>query len=207
MFGHDGRSYTIESVKEGFDWENIAKAPIDRFSWCYDYAPETYGQIVFLEEREFVIKLTCFEKNPKAVYKKFGDYVWLDSCLEFFVAFDKNEPTRYMNCEMNSAGAAYMCIGKQGEEERTSIDTILGHIPEYKAQVLEDRWSVELHLTVEDIKKLFGDIEFKKGYKFTANMFKCGDETEYEHYGMWSHCVSIFPQFHKPEYFGELIIG
>lgn len=207
MLGHEGRKYIVKSVKKGFDWDAIEKAPIDRFCWCREYAPKTYAQIVFLEEREFVIRLTCFEKNPQAVYKNFGDYVWLDSCLEFFVAFDANEPTRYMNCEMNSAGAAYMCIGKKGEGRRVLIDSVLGHIPEYKPYILEDRWFVELHLTVEDIKKLFGDIEFKKGYKFTANMFKCGDRTEYEHYGMWSKTVSIFPQFHMPEYFGELIIG
>lgn len=207
MLGHEGRSYVIEQVKEGFDWENIAKAPIDRFSWCYDYKPETYAQIVFLENREFVVRLTCFEKNPKAVYKNFGDPVWLDSCLEFFVAFHADEPMKYMNCEMNSAGAALMNIGTYGQGKRQAVDAILGHVPKYKAEVSKDRWSAELHLVVEDIKKLFGDIAFKKGYKFTGNMFKCGDETEFEHYGMWSRAISIFPQFHKPEYFGELIIG
>lgn len=207
MFGNQGKKYVIEQVKEGFDWDKIAKAPIDQFAWCHEYKPETYAQIVFLEEKEFVVKLTCVEKNPKADYKNYNDPVWVDSCLEFFVAFDANNPNKYMNCEMNSAGAALMHIGTKGEGKRVSVESILGHYPTHKPEVLSDKWSVELHLTVEDIKKLFGDIDFKKGYKFTANMFKCGDRTEYEHYGMWSYSVSIFPQFHQPEYFGQLIIG
>lgn len=201
------RSYTIQRVKDGFDWDKIEKAPIDQFGWLDDYSPETFGQIVLLEEREFVVKLTCYEKNPLATFKNYGDTVWVDSCLEFFVAFDAAKPNKYMNCEMNSAGAAYMNIGTKGEGKRVDIKGILGHAPEYKPTVCEDKWSVELHLTLEDIKKLFGDIDFKEGYKFTANMYKCGDRTEFEHYGMWNLCVNDEPQFHLPECFGQMIIG
>ncbi len=206
MAKRENVSYIIKRVNNDFNWNDIEKAPINKFRWCNEYSPETYGQIVLLEDKEFVIKLTCIEKNPKAVYKKFGEEVWLDSCLEFFVAFDSTRPDVYMNCEMNSAGAAYMCIGKN-EGERPLINTITGKIPEYKAEVLKDSWSVELHLEIEDIKKLFGNIDFKEGYEFTANMFKCGDETEFEHYGMWSECISEIPAFHLPQFFGKMIIG
>lgn len=201
------RSYTIQRVKTGFDWDKIEKAPIDQFAWLHDYSPETFGQIVLCDDKEFIIKLTCIEKNPLATFKNYGDTVWVDSCLEFFVAFDAQKPNKYMNCEMNSAGASFMNIGTKGEGKRVAIDKIIGHVPEYKPEVLEDRWSVVLHLTLEDIKKLFGDIEFKTGYKFTANMYKCGDRTEFEHYGMWNLCVNDEPQFHLPQYFGEMIIG
>lgn len=201
------RSYTIKRVRKNFDWNEIEKAPIDQFGWFDEYSPETFGQVVLLEDKEFVIKLTCFEKNPLAKFKNYGDTVWVDSCLEFFVAFDSTKPSKYMNCEMNSAGAAFMNIGTKGEGKRADIKNIIGHIPEYKPEISEDRWSVELHLTIDDIKKLFGDIEFKTGYKFTANMYKCGDRTEFEHYGMWNLCVSDEPQFHMPECFGQMIIG
>ena len=201
------RSYTIKRVNKGFDWNEIEKAPIDQFGWLDDYSPETFGQIVLCEDKEFIIKLTCIEKNPLANFKNYGDTVWLDSCLEFFVAFDNTKPNKYMNCEMNSAGAAFMNIGTKGEGKRTDIKNVIGHIPDYKPTVCEDKWNVELHLTIEDLNKLFGDIEFKTGYKFTANMYKCGDRTEFEHYGMWNLCVNDEPQFHLPECFGEMIIG
>ena len=207
MATNEKRTYVIERVNSGFEWDKIKKAPIDQFGWFDDYKPETFGQVVLCDDKEFIIKLTCFEKNPLANFSKFGETVWLDSCLEFFVAFDASKPKKYMNCEMNSAGAAFMNIGTQGEGRRTDIKNIIGHAPEYKPEVLEDRWSVELHLDLEDIKKLFGDIEFKSGYEFTANMYKCGDRTEFEHYGMWNLCVNDEPAFHMPEYFGKMIIG
>ena len=40
---------------------------------------------------------------------------------------------------------------------------------------------------------------------FTGNFYKCGDETEFPHYGMWSEAVSDTPDFHRPECFGRLI--
>lgn len=206
MFEREAVSYTIKTVKEDFDWKDIDKAKIDKYTWCYEYTPETFAQIVLVEDKEFAVKMTCYEKNPKATYKNFGEDVWKDSCMEFFAAFDNKDPNKYVNCEMNSGGAALMSFGYPGAD-RSSAVNITGRIPQYKAEVFEDYWTVEIRLLLEDIRKIFGDIEFKKGYKFTGNLFKCGDETEYEHYGMWCRSIAVIPQFHQPEYFGDFIIG
>ena len=39
------RSYTIQRVTKGFDWDKIEKAPIDQFAWLHDYSPETYSSL------------------------------------------------------------------------------------------------------------------------------------------------------------------
>jgi len=207
MFEREPRSYVIRRVEENFSWDDIEKAPIDIFCWRYDYKPQTYAQLVLVEDRELVVKLTCFEKNPKTDYTKFGEDVYKDSCMEFFASFNADKPDIYVNCEVNSAGAALMSIGNNDGDTRVSVPDILGHIPEFSGEVFEDHWCAEIRLLVEDIKKLFGEIEFKKGYKFTGNLFKCGDETEIEHYGMWCRSIAVIPQFHRPEYFGDFIIG
>ncbi|MBQ9937663.1 MAG: hypothetical protein IJO86_04975 [Oscillospiraceae bacterium] len=205
MFDREQKSYIIKTVKKDFKWDDIEKINIDRFCWRYDYKPTTYGQIVLVENEGFVVKMTCFEKNPKAVYKNFFEDVYKDSCMEFFACFD-NKSTAYVNCEMNSLGASIMSIGKP-DCERVPFDEILGHVPSVEPEINEDSWSVTLKLPLEDIYKLYGKINFEKGYKFTGNMFKCGDETEYEHYGMWCRSIAVIPQFHRVEYFGDLIIG
>jgi hypothetical protein len=46
--------------------------------------------------------------------------------------------------------------------------------------------------------------------KFSAtdaigNFYKCGDETEFKHYGMWNLIENSTPDFHLPEYFGKII--
>ena len=37
--------------------------------------------------------------------------------------------------------------------------------------------------------------------------YKCGDETEFKHRGMWNIINNPKPDFHLPEYFGNIIFG
>ena len=205
MFVREQRSYTIKTVDENFSWNDIEKAPIDTFCWTYNYKPETFAQLVFIEGKELRVKLTCYETDPETRCDTFGQDVWKDSCLEFFAAFNSETPDIYVNCEINSAGAALMGLGNNDVANRVSADKILGHIPYFSGEVFEDHWCAEVRLTVEDIKTLFG-VEIKRGFKFKGNFFKCGDETKYEHYGMWCRSVAVIPQFHRPQYFGDLVI-
>ena len=106
MLFKEERCYTVKRVKDGFKWEDIEKAPIDRYCWDYGYEPVAYGQFVFLNEKEFIAKLTCFEKDPYAKLSKYGEEAWTDSCLEFCAAFDAKRPDFFANLEMASKGAA-----------------------------------------------------------------------------------------------------
>ena len=56
------------------------------------------------------------------------------------------------------------------------------------------------------IKKYIKDYEFKTGVSVKANVYKCGEETEFEHYGCWSMVDREKPDFHKPEFFGTMNI-
>lgn len=38
-----------------------------------------------------------------------------------------------------------------------------------------------------------------------ANVYKCGDETDKPHYGLWSIVRSTKPDFHNPDCFGHMI--
>ena len=39
-----------------------------------------------------------------------------------------------------------------------------------------------------------------------ANFYKCGDKTAHPHYLSWSPIDTPKPDFHRPEFFGELIL-
>ena len=72
----------------------------------------------------------------------------------------------------------------------------------------EDKWSVEAFVSINDLNKIYGvDKEvFKVGYEFKGNFYKCGDETEIEHYLMWNRVETEKPDYHRPEYFGKFIL-
>ncbi len=48
--------------------------------------------------------------------------------------------------------------------------------------------------------------EVKPGLEGRANFYKCGDETEFPHYGAWS-LRDGGPDFHRPEFFGSIVFG
>jgi hypothetical protein len=39
-----------------------------------------------------------------------------------------------------------------------------------------------------------------------ANFYKCGDKTAHPHYLSWSPIETPKPDFHRPEFFGELLL-
>ena len=194
--------YTVkrQSVLD-FDKAEIAK--IDKYVWGGEYRPEAYAKLVLVEGEGFALQMTCMESEPLAVYKNFDDPVWKDSCLEFFASFNNASPL-YMNLEMNSAGAFLMGIRTSRENKRSAAEIVA--LPPVKATKDEGFWRVEYMISFEIIEKLFGKTELKSGSVFKGNFYKCGDDTAVPHFGSWAPIGTEKPDFHRPEYFGELVI-
>ena len=76
--------YIIRVEKE-IDFSRAEKALISNYKWTEGYAPEAYAELIYVVGRGFALRMTCYEADPKAVYTKFDEPVYKDSCLEFFV--------------------------------------------------------------------------------------------------------------------------
>lgn len=195
------KQYIINTVTE-LDWSKAETAEISTFKWFTDYAPETNAKLLILKDKGIAAKYCCREKNPKAIYTKFYEDVYKDSCMEFFFAFKKDGI--YVNCEMNSNGAALIGVGK-GRDNRVRLDQIITP-PTVKAFVGEDYWTVEVFFDIPTLKAIFGEFSLESGTVIYGNFYKCGDQTAHEHYGMWAEVGTETPDFHCPEFFGELLI-
>ena len=193
----------IIPVEKDIDFSRAEKAMISNYKWTEGYTPEAYAQLVCVEGRGFALRMTAIESNPKAVYTKFDEPVYTDSCLEFFVSFN-NESNKYMNFEMNSNGA-FLAAVRTDRANKTSIK-MLAPLPKVKAFKNDDSWSVEVFFSNDFIGKTFGKFSFARGESFRGNFYKCGDETEIPHFGMWNPVETEKPDFHRPEFFGTLTI-
>ena len=60
--------------------------------------------------------------------------------------------------------------------------------------------------SLDFIGKTFGKTQFSRGEVIKGNFYKCGDKTEIPHFGMWSPIDSEKPNFHQPQFFGEMEI-
>ena len=193
--------YYVKTVKE-INWEDAEIAPISHYAWGDMYTPEAEARLLYIENRGLAAQLCCRENDPKTVYQQFYEPVYKDSCLEFFFAVEKNGI--YVNCEMNSAGASLIAVGKS-RKNRIRIDEIIVP-PTVRTDKRNGVWSVEVLFTLDDLARIFGEILLEAGVTLYGNFYKCGDETEIKHYGMWSPIGTAEPDFHRPEHFGELII-
>ncbi len=57
------------------------------------------------------------------------------------------------------------------------------------------------------IKAVYGNDVLAPGDKISAAFYKCGDNTGRPHYGSWKAIAAESPDFHRPEFFGELVLS
>lgn len=179
---------------ESYHWE--AETP---------YRPDTYCKIGVVND-ELVALLKCYESSPKAVYINRDDPIFLDSCLEFFVAPVENR-SEYINIETNANGA-YLCEFGKGKPERCFSKELTDISPNVEAFSSKDEkgsfWGVKVRLTKDFISALYKTD--KNNIMFTeikANFYKCGDECETPHYLAFSPVTTLPPGFHNPECFAS----
>lgn len=196
-------SYTIQVKPEKVDWKEIEPISIASYPWGTDYMPTTTAWLYRIEGQGFCLKMRCEEENPRAVYTEANDPVYKDSCMEFFANYyPEVEGTGYVNFEMNSNGAVLCEYGQPGDRfylKDKGLD-----VPTPVATKGEGYWEVELMIPDTFIKAVYGQEVIAD--KIKGNFYKCGDDTHTPHYGSWNPIANPFPAFHKPEFFGELII-
>ena len=207
----ESRTYRIPTLPAGsvaadVSWSTVPVAPVDHFRWYEDYAPNTTAQLVFVEDYGFILRMTCAETSPKAVYTAYNDPVYTDSCMEFFC--DWLGDGRYINMEMNPLGTLLSCVGPDRHARTPIADLADGRVFPVKGEICDGYWQVTAEIPTALLCKILGvdSIPFGHGYTFRGNFYKCGDETPVMHYGMWSPVGTEKPDFHRPEYFGTLVI-
>lgn len=177
---------------------------IDNYKWVdNNYKPLTE---VFLCHNDVAIKVRIKAHETKLRYEAKNDdgRVWCDSCVEFFVKPFAGDD-RYINFEINPIGSMIMSIGATRINRQTIVFEYKSLL-ELKTEVCKEFWSAEFMIPFSMLYEIYIIADMKKPNSIFGNFYKCGDETEFPHFGMWNEVISEKPDFHRPEYFGELIL-
>lgn len=169
-----------------------------------DYKPRCRARLSYLEGRGFLARLRCEEREPRITVREDDGPVYKDSCLEWFCNFAPERSRVYINMEVNAAGVM-LCRMGEGRQNRQPLPE--GTRPQVRAERSGQGWQVEIFLPLSTVRAVYGKEGFAPGDVIRANFYKCGDETDDIHYGMWSRCETAMPDFHRPEFFGEIEIG
>lgn len=181
----------------------------NKITLTYPWKPEGYcPEVVFcpaLAENGFKMHIEVLEANPKRVMTKHFQPVHLDSCVEWFVIFAPEKNDWYFNFEVNANGIMNVAFRKDRYEyrEMTVEDIEQLHI---KTTIEKEQWNVDYEVPFSLIEKYIPDFKKNEEAVIRTNFYKCGDETETAHYGVWNPVIVPEPDFHRPEYFGELVL-
>lgn len=198
--------YPIKIITNQKQIDSCDKLNISYALWNTSYIPQTYGQIAYFEPFGFIVKLTCLESNPRAIYTRRNDPVFKDSAMEFFFK-PYSASSNYLNFEINANGAMLLQIGgsRSGRmpvsEETASLCTV-------QTVRLQEKWSVTISIPFLFLQKMYPSISpvFKEQDTFRFNLYKILEAEDNAHFLSFTKIESPFPNFHLPDFFADGII-
>ena len=181
----------------------LEEAVINIYPWDESgYKPECRVRIGW-DEKGLHVFMFCPEINPRKEEASFCGPVCYDSCMELFMNPNPAKSPLYFNYECNAYPTVFLSIGSyRGDRIK------LKKLPEGMEPTVRETnigWSVQYVITSGFIKEEFGT-ELTTGVRMKANFYKCGDKTEKPHFGCWNYVEWGKPDFHRPEYFGDIAL-
>ena len=184
---------------------------IDQVNWpgAFPEKPEVTVEVSNDRENLF-LKWHVKGEQVRAVTTEDQGPVWEDSCVEFFCQVPGEE--HYCNFECNCIGAMVGSSRKGRAEDVVPFSADeMGRIERkctYPREAFEEKdgwfeWTVEeripLDLIFRDKKPVFPQV-------LKANFYKCADKTKRPHFVSWQPIDLPKPDFHCPQFFGQITL-
>ena len=208
------RIYQIMTFDHFLDnWSDIPAASIDVRPWADGgFLPPSEAKVAF-DGHEFHVFFKAWEKNIRVVTHQSNGPVWEDSCVEFFFNPAPALDSRYLNFEINAEGIMLLGLGA-GRDNRKQLDfdpktfEIKAQVPLHgSAEWRGASFTVSFVIPVSFLETIYGSLDFQTGAVLAGNFQKCGDKTANPHFGCWNPIEIPVPDFHRPEWFGTIVIA
>ncbi len=184
----------------------LAPIALAEVSWlAYSYRPTVSFKIAYTQD-SILLRYDVKEQHIKAEYRNTNDPVYNDSCVEFFLSFDG---TNYYNLEFNCMGTGLIAYGDANKEERKKLANDVVEQVKTNSTIhsqggigVDKHWSLLLDIPFTVFQE--NAITALNGMRCTGNFYKCGDGLPIPHYVSWNRIDHPAPNFHLPQFFGEL---
>ena len=179
---------------------------IGNVNWAeYPYAPCVNFKVAY-SDKCLALMFEVSENHVKAASLENNGPVWEDSCVEFFVKTPDGQ--KYTNFEMNCVGTLLAARRSSRHDADHFADDKIAEIRRVTSlphEVVDSKGEGQSWWAIEVIP-----FEFM-GYEQTpemlqANLYKCGDKCEQAHFLSWSPIGLPQPDFHCPEFFGQIVL-
>lgn len=183
---------------------------------AFPYAPEVRFRMFHTGDRLFV-RFEVAERYTAARVVEDNGEVWTDSCVEFFFAPDvpagaaPDGGAGYYNFETTCIGRMLLAHRRSRNEGvvPASAETLasvlrVSTLPDapFEEREGDNRWTLTLAIPPQALfRHAFGSWD---GLRGRMNLYKCGDNLSHPHFLSWRPIDTPQPDFHRPEFFGEV---
>jgi len=173
--------------------ETFPYRPLVSFKLCYT------DRYLCLEYRvlEDFIKAAAYEHNQA---------VWEDSCVEMFISFDQLQT--YYNIEFNPLGNGLVGYGSADKKNRKRLTAdLVDRIQVYTSIQRVQRnkqWITRLLIPIDLFQVGEQALTSLQDRTAHANFYKCGDQLPKPHFLSWMDIKNPTPNFHLPQFFGQI---
>ena len=193
-----------------------------RVNWpeAFPYAPFCSGRIARTEDA-LVVDFRVTGLDLRAQNTEDNGRQWEDSCVEVFI--QDPDGSRYYNFEINPLGKVLACTGasREGRVKRPKeeMEQILRFAQNDRFGQSDNACHPEEAKPTKDLEgvhswrvgivipfRLIGLVPGRLPEKIRANFYKCGDKTAHPHFLSWNPVLTEKPDFHRPDFFGELYL-
>ena len=195
------RTYTV--LRKTGNWNDIPVALIDNRLWTPEVDISATAQVCY-DNDALYLRLVAQERDIRAEETGRIGVPSKDSCLEFFFSPEENDG-RYFNFEFNPALCMHIGFGSCRYDSARILPKPSANIQPSVTRT-DDGWELTYQITAAFIRQFFPNFTLTSGKKMKANFYKCGELTTVEHYFAWNKVETDTPDFHRPEFFGELIL-
>jgi hypothetical protein len=200
----------VQEVPALLDREAVPFEVINTVNWAeYPYTPEVHFRMA-ATKTALLLNYRVKEATVRAVAEADNGPVWQDSCVEFFCSPDSDGI--YYNFECNCVGRLLIGSGsernKRDHAPREVLESVLRYASlgtkSFEERPADGEWEVALVIPFTAFYR--HHISSFAGKTFRANFYKCGDKLTTPHFLSWNPIEISKPDFHRPDYFGTVIV-
>jgi hypothetical protein len=186
---------------------HAVRESVDVLNWkeAFPYKPVVAFDIA-RGRKDLYIHYFVRGNSLRALSDKDGHFVHEDSCVEFFMR--KEGEMNYINFEFNCIATCYACRHRTREDSTSLTADEYRSIRRYTT-VQQEAFAEKIGLFAWDFIaaipfEIMGLDPENLPEKIRGNFYKCADKTENPHYVTWSPIDLPKPNYHCPEFFGEI---
>lgn len=191
------------------DEAGITFVSVDNHDWAdaFPYRPQMEVRMAH-NGHQLLINYRVSEECVRATAPHDDGNVWEDSCCELFLS--PVADGTYYNMECNAAGTLLIGFGPERNGRERAPQDILDKVDRWASMgrkpfddIMGERtWQLCLAVPVEAYYR--HQLSSFDGLKVKGNVYKCGDKLPHPHF------LSLFPinlpkpDFHRPDFFGNI---